>query len=87
MVRGSGAPRYVMNVLNAIPEYAFIAMIYISAKRVLLDNTWEYLFPSKEFVWLFIVSDYHVPSNHFFYNILYARYLSDNGITENHISC
>ena len=72
---------------NSIPASDFIAIVYISANKVPLDKTWNYLFPSKSFFWPTIMSDSHISSNRFFCIVLSDQYLHDNDITVYHISC
>ena len=87
MVKFSGTTISVINVFNASLESYFIALVYISVKKVSLVKTWAYIFPYNDLVRPFIVSDSHIPSNRFFLNILSAWYLRDNGITSDNISC
>ena len=61
-------------------------MEYISANNFPLEKTLEYIFSSKDFVQPYIVSDDHIPSNSFFYNIMSAWYRRENGIAVNRIS-
>ena len=86
MVRRSGTTRSVINFFNAITAYDFLAMGFISTNKVPLDKTWPYLFLSKLFFSPTLLY-YHIPSNHFFCNILYDWYLHGNGITDNSIIC
>ena len=63
-------------------------MGYISENKAPLEKTWEYLFSSEDFFSTSIVSGDHIPSNRFFWNILYAQYLRDNGtISDSIIRC
>ena len=60
-------------------------MGYISAKKVQLEKNLEYLFPYKDFFCPYIVSNVHILSNWFLWNILYDWYMHVNEITANQI--
>ena len=47
MVRRLGTPSSVMYIFNEIPESDFLAMQYIPEKKVPLEKTWAYQFPSN----------------------------------------
>ena len=79
-VNYSGTPRYIKNVFSACPASCFLDIGYISAKYVPLDNTCAYLFPSKYFTRLYMVSVAHIFVSILVWNTLSAFYSLDRGI-------
>jgi hypothetical protein len=58
--------------LRASPARLFDAIGCISAKKDPFENTWACQLPSKDFTRPSIVSDAHLPANHFVWNLLSA---------------
>ena len=85
IMRVTGIQIFVINAFNEIPSLYFLSIGYIPANKVLLGNTWSYIFMSKEFIQSYIFSDPHITSNPFFWNILSDWYLRSNEINFDHI--
>jgi hypothetical protein len=86
IVSSFGTPNSMSKVLSAWPASTFVAIGYISARKVPFENTWAYLLPSCDLHRPSIVSDAHIPSI-FFLNILSALYCLASGIIAYLASC
>ena len=82
----SRTPSSTTNILSSCIAPSFLAIGYISAKYVPLDNTFAYRFPYKDFTHPPMVSVSHMPVRLLVWNDLSAFYCLARGIKDERVS-